>query len=132
MQIEKASTQYNDLVGSASLDFHGGTDSSLHQYARLMGVDTEIYHPIGLGFYIGESGGFYLKFFCVDQQNREQYASENRGAVPIVLIRRKENMANFLRQVKRFDVVLSQKNGFPNHEITKEMDEDDSIEDVTD
>ncbi len=124
-RIKKASTQYNDLVGTAAIDFHGGVDGSFHDYARQLGIDTDRYFPIGLRFYVGEQGNFYINFFCFDQKIREVFKEENEGREPVVVIRRTETLESFLNHVKRFEVVLGFKNSeFVDHEIHKEIDEE--------
>jgi hypothetical protein len=126
-RITRASTKYNDLVGTAAIDFHGGVDSSLHDYARQLGIETERYFPIGLSFYIGEHGSFYLKFFCVDQQVKEVFKEENEDRVPVVIVRRSETMESFFGQIKRFEVVLGfKKSEFEPHEVYKTISEDGS------
>jgi hypothetical protein len=70
--LKKANVQYNDMEGSAALDFHGSF-SELRDYAKDKGIDLEKYEPIGLDIYYGEIDSFYLTFIVVDKINKENY-----------------------------------------------------------
>lgn len=122
-QIENADVQYNDLKGTVALDFHGGIDGEFHSYAEKKGIDINRYHPIGLKFYIGEMGGFYLSFYCVDNEVKEVFSEEHNGKIPIVIFEKEETLTHFLNEVKRLEVVLTS-DTIPAHEIYKTYDND--------
>lgn len=130
MQLEKAKVQYNDLVGTAALDFHGGMHEDLHGYAKDFGIDVEAHWPVGLEIYFGEGGGFYLDFICVLEKEVDAYKAANNGRIPLIRISREASKEDFFNRVKRFDIHLMNKDNFLNHEIIKEMNVEDEIEDL--
>lgn len=126
-QIESASVQYNDMKGSIAIDFHGGGDGNLWDYARDLGIDTDKYHPIGLSVYIGEHNNVYLTFICVDNASRDSFQEQNNGKIPLITFDRRDELSSFFQRLKRFHAVMGfKRDEFEPHEIVTKFDQDDN------
>ena len=85
--VTPASVQYNDFVGSAAADGHGGV--VLHELAEIVGLDTDRYSIVGVEFgHLHLSGHDGLILFAVDRTQLgglsvHDFASRN-GEVPVV------------------------------------------------
>jgi hypothetical protein len=109
MALPTAGTQYNDFVGTAAIDTHGGTD--LHELANAKGIDTKRYFPIGLGI-----GGIELESFTVYAvdtnvtkgtfDNIAEYAKNAGGDVPIVEFHFSAKWEEMGKYLKRFEVIV--------------------------
>lgn len=127
-KIEIAQTKWNDLLGTAALDFNGNDSNGILDYAKDMDIDIDKFYPIGLSFYVGENDNFCLKFFCVDNKNKELYMITNNGVIPIIVFNKKENLKSFLKWVKRFEVVFNSLDSeLQPHSITTEYNIDNEI-----
>lgn len=121
---EDASTQYNDLKGTAALDFHGSL-SELWDYFKEFKIDLEKYDPIGIDVYFGEGDFFYLSFLATDKEQMEEYKKQNQGKLPVLSISVEETKENFFKKFKRFNVSLSRKGLEKNFNITREVSLDE-------
>ena len=57
----KASVQYNDYLGTAAADF--ADSSSLEDYLKRRGVDTERYWHVGVELNTGNGGVLGVRFY---------------------------------------------------------------------
>lgn len=105
-QLPKAETQYEDLTGTVSLDFHNSMNRGFKSYASTLGIETSKFPPIGLKFSFGGEDDFCLDIFCIDNQNKEEFAKMNNGKIPIVKKSIKTTFADFLKNIKGFQIVL--------------------------
>jgi hypothetical protein len=127
-KIEEASVQYNDMKGSAALDFHGSF-SELWDFAKDKGIDTTKYEPIGIDIYYGESNYFGLTFLVVDKEKAENRQSHN-GLLPVIEISVEESQKDFERRFKRFNIKLTRLGmNLENYELIDSIDINDQIED---
>jgi hypothetical protein len=127
-KIEKASVQYNDMKGSAALDFHGSL-SELWVFAREQGIDTKKYEPIGIDIYYGESNYFGLTFLVIDLEKAENRQYFN-GLLPVVEISIEISQKDFERRFKRFNIKLTRLGmNLENYELIDSIDIRDQIED---
>lgn len=75
----ETSTQYNDLRGAVSIDFHNGI-TQLHDLCKDLGVDLEKYYPVGLGFSEFTTSGVLQKEYVYGHillLNKEKYNADN-------------------------------------------------------
>jgi len=103
-----ADVQYNDLNGTAALDFHGSI-IELRDYAKSFGIDVERYKPIGINLYLGEIDFFSLSFYCTDIVERKT-----------MQIMVDESWKKFNQRFKRLNIILT----------SEELDPDEDIEEV--
>lgn len=106
MNKMEANTQYNDMTGTAALDFKGGTLTEFIEYAKTKGIDTERYEPIGLKLYGGENNFFSISVFCIDLSKIDTYKQENNDRIPVVVVKIQETYEQFERLFKEFSVNL--------------------------
>lgn len=66
----KASTQYNDYLGTSAAD--GSDWYSLKDYLNKKGLDVDKYEPVGVEFYSGEGDYFHVRFICKDSDVHEK------------------------------------------------------------
>ena len=86
---EPPSTQYNDMIGTAAIDWNIPTHD-LHSLADDLGIDTEKYFPVGLEYYYSE-GFFHIGVLAVEltdevnaAENFIEYAQKNNNELPVV------------------------------------------------
>ncbi len=117
--IESASTPYNDMHGTAAMDFHG-SPTELYKYAEEKGIDLKKYNPIGITIYYGEIDFFSVSIICAINDNIEEYKTENDGHLPAVSIRIDETQKDFERRFKQLSITLGLLN-YPleNYDIIK-------------
>lgn len=126
-KLEKASVQYNDMKGTAALDFHGSL-SELWDFARDQGIDTKKYEPIGIDIYYGESNYFGLTFLVIDKEKAENRQYFN-GLLPVVEIGVEVSQKDFERRFKRFNIKLTRLGmNLENYELIDSIDINDQIE----
>jgi hypothetical protein len=99
-----ASTQYDDLKGTASLDFDGQTQE-FNDFCKEFGVDMDRYSPVGLEFYKGQEGQFNLKVLAVDNKIKDVFQDEH-GKIPIEKLNIEVSIIDFFEAIHRFHVVL--------------------------
>jgi|JI10StandDraft_1071094.scaffolds.fasta_scaffold1013088_1 hypothetical protein len=110
-KIKQADVQYNDMKGSAAMDFWEN-NSELTDYAYEKGIDTESYKPIGLRIYFGEIDFFMLTFIVLD---KNQIAHEYSVS---------EKQSDFMNRFKRLEIVLSLKHeNFDQYELGEGLSE---------
>lgn len=93
----KASVQYNDYLGTAAADFVDS--SSLEDYLKRRGVDTERYWPVGVELDAGNDGYVSLGFICLDRERNCQAVK--------VCFESKDRLEDFIGLFKRLNVVLT-------------------------
>ena len=94
LEVGPAATQYNDMYGTAAVDWQGGAE--LHSLARELGIDTDKYFPIRISFVGGGTKfgtGWPLTLYyvyavekAVAGQNAEEiinYANSHDGKLPV-------------------------------------------------
>lgn len=127
-KIEKASVQYNDMKGSAALDFHGSF-TELWDFARDQGIDTKKYEPIGIDVYYGESNYFGLTFLVIDKEKAENRQYFN-GLLPVIEIGVEVCQKDFERRFKRFNIKLTRLGmNLENYELIDSIHISDQTED---
>ena len=105
--VGSASTQYGDMKGTASLDFHSGTE--LHAFARDCGVKG---FAVAASLYRGESDFARISIYATDPALNLSTADEVRdyaktqGKLPVVKYETTKSLEDFMEYVKRFDVAL--------------------------
>lgn len=94
----KASTQYNDYIGTAAADC--SDRFSLKEYLKKKGLDTARYTPVGAEFYSGEDNYFSVRFICKDSKK-----SENK----LVTVEFEKTIMKdeFFAIFKRFNVIIT-------------------------
>ena len=116
----KASTQYNDFIGTAAADISGHTN--LSDFLNNRGVDTDRYKPIGANFYHSYSGFFSGSIICIDSQ---QSFDDNPYIVQIHF-EAEFTHEEFFNLFKRFNAVVTLKHGgHQDHDIDEEITIDD-------
>lgn len=103
--LSKASTQYNDLVGSIAVDFEGSPDD-LENYAKANGIDTEKYDPVGINLYGGRGEFSTFEIFCVDRSN---YPIKEGEDIPVIAFSIVQTFDDLLMNLKRIGIVLHSK-----------------------
>lgn len=116
----KASTQYNDFVGTASADI--SDHSNLTDFLNSRGVDTERYEPIGANFYHGYSNFFSGSIVCIDNQQ----STDDNPYIVQIHFEAEFTHEEFFNLFKRFNVVVTKKYG-GHHEL--EINEEITIDD---
>lgn len=116
----KASTQYNDFIGTAAADISDHTD--LKKFLSSRGVDTDRYNPIGASFYHGNSDFFSGSIVCVDNEK----STEDKPYIVDISFEDEFSHEEFFNLFKRFDVVVSTKHG--GHQ-DKDIDEEITFDD---
>ena len=110
----KASTQYNDYMGTAAADF--ADFQTLEAYLKDKGLDTDRYKPIGVELYCGYSNFVNPRFICKD------ILSEEKKALTFGF-ENKISITEFLDLFKRFNVVLTWAKG-EDYSDWEELDDD--------
>lgn len=94
----KASTQYDDFVGTAAADI---SDSiHLEDYLSANGVDTERYQVIGVEFFAEYSEFISVRCICVDKESQE---------IKTIGFEKKITKDEFFNLFKRFNVIVTKK-----------------------
>ena len=122
---EVANTQYNDLKGTAALDFHGSL-TELWDIFKNQGIDLEKYEPYGLSVYYGETDFFNLSLLATDKENNSRNSITRKDSVPVISIGLELTKPEFESFYKRFHVLLTKSGNDENFEIVKEI----SIEEI--
>ena len=111
-EIPEASTQYNDMKGTAAADWH--PRSEIFELAKSKGIDTDRYFPISLSIHGIEID--YFSIHAVDTQITKQnydeiykYAEANNGTLPVVKFNFSSSIDELKKYMKRFSVVLISK-----------------------
>lgn len=125
--VGQASVQYNDFMGSAAADGHGGP--VLHELAKIVGLDLERYMIAGLEFGHWQLGGRDgLVIFAVEKASLggltvDQYAAQH-GEVPVVDFKVHDLAALEVleRGLKRLEVqlVLADLDGVPLRRVARD------------
>jgi hypothetical protein len=127
-KIEKANVQYNDMKGTAALDFHGSF-TELWDFARDQGIDTKKYEPIGIDVYYGETNYFGLTFLVIDKEKAENREYFN-GLLPVIEIGVEVSQKDFERRFKRFNIKLTRLGmNLENYELVDSIHISNQIED---
>ena len=98
----KASTQYNDFIGTAAADMSDWI--KLDEYLKQKGVDTERYEAIGAEFYHGENY-FNAYIICKDKQ------SEDPCKAVKISFEKELSKEEFFNLFKRFNVIITKNHG---------------------
>jgi hypothetical protein len=109
MPLPTASTQYNDMKGTAAVDWHSG--SELHELAKSKEIDTSRYFPVGFIF-----SGVPPKSFTIhavdtnltqpDFDKISEYARAHDGELPIVEFHFTADWDEISKYMKRLEVVV--------------------------
>jgi hypothetical protein len=111
----KASVQYNDFVGTSAADISDHT--YLVDFLVGQGVDTNIYEPIGVGFFSGEHT-FQPSVICLNKE----LSKEGKPYITEVHFDNKISPEAFFKLFKRLKVVLLKKHGaYERFEIDEEI-----------
>lgn len=117
---EVASTQYNDLKGTAALDFHGSL-SEMWEIFKNQGIDVNKYEPFGLSVYYGETNFFNLSLLAIDKNKTNVSNSIRKEKIPVISIGLEIDKSDFEKLFKRFHILLSNKDKAQNFEIIQEI-----------
>ncbi len=121
--LRKASVQYGDMIGTAALDFHGGTQ--LHELAAHIGATG---FPVALQICpLGMDRRSPQRFLLVTvytadvntADELQQYARDNGDRVSTKRFEGRLTLDELARYVKRFEIVL-QSRVAPNAKIEHE------------
>lgn len=94
----KASTQYDDFVGTAAADI---SDSiHLEDYLSANGVDTEKYQVIGIEFYANYAEFISVRFICEEKESQE---------IKTIGFEKNITKDDFFNLFKRFNVIVTKK-----------------------
>lgn len=115
----KASTQYNDFIGTSAADI--SDHSNLSEFLNSRGVDTERYEPIGANFYHGYADFFSGSIICIDRQN----STDTKPYIVQLHFEAEFTHEEFFNLFKRFNVMVTKKYG--GHQ-DKEIDEEITID----
>ena len=116
----KASTQYNDFIGTAAADI--SDHSNLKDFLSSRGVDADRYEPIGASFYHGYADFFNGSIICVDRQK----TTDIKPFIVQLHFEAEFTHEEFFDLFKRFNVIVSNKyNGHQDREIDEEITIDD-------
>lgn len=94
----KASTQYDDFVGTAAADI--SDYQHLEDYLAANGVDTERYKVIGIEFYASYSEFVFVRFICEDKESQE---------IKTIGFEKNITKDEFFNFFKRFNVIVTKK-----------------------
>jgi len=119
-EFEEASTQYNDLTGSAALDFHGSL-SELWTYFETYKIDLDTYEPLGIDVFLGQNNLFILSFLAIQKNIVDTYQKQNNGKLPVVSISVEEDREHFFKMFKRLNIKLSIKGIDKRYDIIDEV-----------
>lgn len=107
--LPTASAQYNDMTGTAAVDWHSASD--IQQLAASKGIDIKRYFSIGVAF-----SGVPPKSFTIyavdknvvgnDYDTIDAYARANEGRIPIVEFHFSAKWEEIAKYMKRLEVVL--------------------------
>lgn len=121
---EVARTQYNDLTGTAALDFHGSL-TELWDTFKEQGIDLNIYEPYGISVYYGEPDFFNIALLAIDKQKFGISDSLRKSKIPVISISLNMDKKNFESLFKRFHILLSKGRNGQDFEIINETDIDE-------
>lgn len=121
---EVARTQYNDLTGTAALDFHGSL-TELWDTFKEQGIDLNIYEPYGISVYYGEPDFFNIALLAIDKQKFGVSDSLRKSKIPVISISLNMDKKNFESLFKRFHILLSKGRNGQDFEIINETDIDE-------
>lgn len=102
--LPTAQTTHDDLKGTASVDLNDG-EQSLLQLARLAGVDTDQFQPIGLSL-VWEHGQLYPCFFCIDLPRMKGFALDHKGKMPILRCQVELPLDVLLGEIREAELIL--------------------------
>ena len=112
----KASTQYNDFVGTTAADI--SDHSNLTDFLNGRGVDTERYEPIGASFYHGYVDFISGSIICIDRQE----STDNEPYIVKIHFEAEFTHEEFFSLFKRFNAVVTKKyGGYQDREIDEEI-----------
>jgi hypothetical protein len=95
-------TQYNDLSGKISVDFHGSPGEDLEAYARGLEIDTQRYLPFGVEVYAIETedmpreGGVNILAYDMQDNNN------------IVRFKNRDSLQGLLSKVWRLSITMTE------------------------
>lgn len=101
----KATVQYNDFIGTAAADISDHTD--LNKFLASRGIEIDRYEAIGASFYSGYSDFFSASIICIDRQQ----STESNKFISKISFEDELDRDEFFNLFKRFNVVISTKNG---------------------
>lgn len=116
----KASTQYNDFIGTSAADI--SDHANLISFLNGRNVDTNRFNPIGASFYHGYSDFFTASIICIDNERSEK----EKPYIVNLSFENEFNHEEFFNLFKRFHVVISKK--YDGHQ-DKIVDEEITIDD---
>lgn len=117
----KASTQYNDFIGTAAADI--SDHSNLTDFLSSRGVDIERYEPIGASFYNGYADFFNGSIICIDNQQ----STNNNPYIVKIHFNTEFTHEEFFNLFKRFNAVVTRRHGgHQDREINEEITIEDS------
>ena len=107
----KATTKYNDLIGTSAADI--SDNISFKDFLASRNVDTDRFEAIGAKFFSGYNNYFSVYIICIDKAKSTE---KNKHIVELTF---EENFGlnEFFNLFKRFEVVVSQK--FSNYQEEK-------------
>lgn len=121
----RASTQYDDLVGTAAADIsYGFREQTLNQIAQHFELDQQRFDLIGISLYgVGEMS---LSLLCVD---KERSTPDNEHLVSMMLEEGVDDVMNLL--FERLSIVLHSRHDvkYPNLDFNEEVNFSDFHED---
>lgn len=102
----KASTKYNDFIGTAAADI-----SSFTNFNKLLEdhkVDTARYEPIGIRLFHGdntanESDDFFIQVICIDKEK----STDKNNFIVAIGFDNEITYKDFFRLFKRFEVLVT-------------------------
>lgn len=115
MQFPEASTQYNDLEGSAALDERGAV-AEISDLAESKGLELEEYGPV-LGFQLsGVEDPHHCAVYVADKSEMEgltvaEYAEQHDGAIPVVKVGFSATSEELTEAIKRLEVIVFKRGG---------------------
>jgi hypothetical protein len=110
----KANTNYNDLMGSISIDFPGDFDKNkFENYAEEKGIVLDKYEPIGIRIFDTENTGIknmYVSIIAIDIELHKKYKNENIDKIPLIEFKNVDNFDSLRKYLHRIEIVLTENN----------------------
>lgn len=126
--IIRATTQYGDMKGEISIDWHNsGLD--LIEFAESLGFKASDYFLVGISFYRGEHGGIYISFYGVDKkeigddfEEISSFAKKNNNTLPVIEFKTEAELEDLQRYLKRVSIKAFQKDIAEHFELQGELE----------
>ncbi len=113
-EIFTSSTQYGDITGNITID--GMIGGNLSEFARINGIDTEQFFPIGIQIYLGVNNFQDISIIVVDKnaiglgttyENVKVYLEENEEVDVKKINLPNATLNDYLKLCKRFSIAAS-------------------------